>query len=93
MDAIIYSKLLESSQQAMLTDMATSESDLIQLCACLFLSAKVNEFELVKIRDIINVVQFTMNQAKEPASITDLTQDGEDSEMMDEQARHKQLLA
>ena len=40
--------------------MAKQDQTLLRLCACLYLSAKVNEFELVKIRDIINVVQFTM---------------------------------
>ena len=36
---------------------ATDQMDkLLRFSACLYLSAKVNEFELVKIRDIINVV-------------------------------------
>ena len=59
---------------------------LIQLCACLYLAAKVNEFELVKIRDIINVVQFTMLS---PESTLDQMEDSD----LDEQAMHKQLLA
>ena len=58
----------------------------IEHCACLYLAAKVNEFELVKIRDIINVVHFTM-LSPEP------TLDQMDDFDMDEQARHKQLLA
>ena len=33
----------------------------VPLTACLYLAAKVNEYELAKIRDIINVVQFTLN--------------------------------
>ena len=36
------------------------------LTACLYLAAKVNEYELAKIRDIINVVQFTLNSQKDP---------------------------
>ena len=64
---------------------------LIQLCSCLYLAAKVNEFELVKIRDIINVVQFTLTTESNKAALN--IQEIEDEEMLDEQARHKQLLA
>jgi len=53
----------------------------IEHCACLYLATKVNEFELVKIRDIINVVHFTMHS---PESTLDQMEDFE----MDEQARH-----
>lgn len=50
------------------TPSLTKEDSLIQQCACLYLAAKVNEFELAKIRDIINVVQFTMLQPEENSS-------------------------
>ena len=69
-DAIIYSKLIEShhekTRDAASTELnaITDEMTLIQLCSCLYLAAKVNEFELVKIRDIINVVQFTLKTEK-----------------------------
>ena len=36
------------------------------MSACLYLSAKVNEYEQAKIRDIINVVQFTLNSQGDP---------------------------
>ena len=65
---------------------------LIELCSCLYLAAKVNEFELVKIRDIINVVQFTLTTESNKASLNLQEQRSnlfEDEEMLDEQARHK----
>ena len=49
----------------------------------------MNEFELVKIRDIINVVQFTTLKTTEEEIPTVKG----DDEMLDEQAHHKQLLA
>ena len=57
-DGIIYNRLLESSKSTTVSadGGSSTETTLIQLCACLYLAAKVNEFELVKIRDIINVV-------------------------------------
>ena len=54
----------------------------------MYLAAKVHEFELVKIRDIINVVQYSISQE----SYSSLEDDHADVEM-DEAARHKQLLA
>ena len=70
----------------------TDEMTLIELCSCLYLAAKVNEFELVKIRDIINVVQFTLTTESNKASLNLQEQRSnlfEDEEMLDEQARHK----
>ena len=84
LDAIIYSKLLESSELSTVAGDGgqNSETTLIQLCACLYLAAKVNEFELVKIRDIINVVQFTMTQGVyDPQQQGD---DAEDEDMLDD---------
>jgi len=60
LDAIIFFKLFSQQQ----TIRAEDDTALLRLCSCLYLSAKVNEFELVKIRDIINVVQFTMLNAE-----------------------------
>jgi len=76
LDAIIYCKLLDQTNQVD----ADKETNLIQLCACLYLAAKVNEFELVKIRDIINVVQFTTMKTIE-AEIPEVQGD---EEMLDE---------
>lgn len=32
------------------------------ICACIYLSAKVNEYEHVRLRDIVNVVMFTFKE-------------------------------
>ena len=39
---------------------------MVPLTACLYLAAKVNEYELAKIRDIINVVMFTLKTQQDP---------------------------
>ena len=44
----------------------------VLMSASLYLSAKVNEHEQAKIRDIINVVQFTLNSQSDPDEDDDL---------------------
>lgn len=39
---------------------------MVPLTGCLYLAAKVNEYELAKIRDIINVVMFTLKYPQDP---------------------------
>lgn len=39
-----------------------NHEEAVVICTCIYLSAKVNEYEQARLRDIVNVVMFTQNE-------------------------------
>ena len=65
---------------------------MVQLSASLYLASKVNEYELVKIRDIINVVQYTLTRKKRAETEVADEDLGRDVEMIDDDEKQKKML-
>jgi len=62
-DAILYAnQFLNHQNTESQISTINSEQAPILLCACMLLSAKVNEQDRVRLRDILNVTYFSINE-------------------------------